>query len=68
MKSTDYTVTGYKHGYDIDKYSDASLSSRSSISFLYLTQLICYDSMVIKQGLYNILFTQVSKFIFYLII
>lgn len=68
MKATDCSIKGSKNGYDAEKYSDITLSSKSSISYLYLTQIIRYDSVLVRQGVLNILFTQISKFIFYLVI
>jgi hypothetical protein len=61
-------VKGSKLGYDANKYSDITLSSRSSISFFYITQLIKYDGVVVKQGLLSLFFTQIAKLVFYLII
>jgi len=43
-KQTHCSVAGSSKGFDIDKYSDINFTSRSSISFLYLLQLIKYDS------------------------
>lgn len=68
MKECDCAVKGSRLGYDSHKYSDISLSSRSSISFFYLTQLIRYDAIVVKQGLLSLFFTQTAKIIFYLAI
>lgn len=68
MKECDCAVKGSKLGYDSNKYSDITLSSRSSISFFYLTQLIKYDAVVIKQGLLSLFFTQSTKFVFYFVI
>jgi hypothetical protein len=68
MKECDCAVKGSKLGYDSSKYSDITLSSRSSISFFYLTQLIKYDAIVVKQGLLSLFLTQIAKFIFYLTI
>jgi hypothetical protein len=53
---------------DIHKYSDINFTSRSSISFLYLLQLIRYDSQVLRQGLLSILLTQIGKYTFYFVI
>lgn len=68
MKECDCAVKGSRLGYDSNKYSDINLSSRSSVSFFYLTQLIRYDAVVIKQGLLSLFFTQVTKIVFYLVI
>lgn len=68
MKECDCAVKGSRLGYDSHKYSDISLSSRSSVSFFYITQLIRYDAVVIKQGLLSLFFTQAAKFTFYLVI
>ena len=68
MKESNCSVIGGQKGYDLAKYSDINLTSRSSISYLYLTQLISYDSLIVKQGLLNIYLTQIAKFTFYFII
>lgn len=68
MKEADCSVKGSRLGYDSGKYSDISFTSKSSISYLYLTQLIRYDSLMIRQGALSIIFTQISKFMFYLVV
>lgn len=68
MKSNDCSIKGSQNGYDADKYSDITLSCKSSISYLYLTQMIRYDSLLVRQGVLSILFTQISKLVFYLVI
>lgn len=68
MKQADVAVKGGKKGYDAHKYSDISLSSQSTVSFLYLTQLINYDAALVKSALISIFMTQVAKFVFYFII
>jgi hypothetical protein len=68
MKESNCAVKGGSHGYDAEKYSDINLSSRASVSYFYLLQLIRYDSVVVQQGLLSIFFTQTSKFVFYFVI
>lgn len=67
-KQTQCSVAGNSKGFDIDKYSDIDFTSRSSISFLYLLQLIKYDCQVLRQGLLSILLTQIGKYTFYFVI
>lgn len=68
MKQTGFSAKGGDQGYDVSKYSDINLSSRCSISYLYLLQLIKYDSVVIRQGVLSILATQIGKYTLYLVI
>lgn len=64
-KQTQFSVAGNSRGYDCQKYSDFNLTSRSSVSYLYLLQLIKYDSVVVRQAILSILLTQIGKFAFY---
>ena len=66
MKEADIAVKGNTHkGYDCDKFSDINLTSKSSVSFLYLAQMIKYDAQVVRQALLCLLLTQIDKYIFY---
>ena len=68
MKQVDCAVKGGANGYDADKYSDINLSSNCSMSYLYLLQMIRYDSIIVRQGGISMLFTHIGKFVFYLVI
>ena len=68
MKQADISVKGSHYGYDAEKYSDITLASNCSMSYLYLLQMIRYDAILVRQGGISILFTQIGKFIFYLVI
>jgi hypothetical protein len=68
MKQTSFSVKGGEKGYDAAKYSDINLTSKCSISYLYLLQLIKYDSVIIRRGALNILMTQIGKSVLYLVI
>ena len=68
MKQVDCAVKGGPNGYDAEKYSDITLSSNCSMSYLYLLQMIRYDSIIVRQGGIAILFTHIGKYIFYLVI
>ena len=68
MKQTDCSVKGSSNGYDAEKYSDINLTSRCSISYLYMLQLIRYDSVLVRQGAISLLFTHVGKFVFYVVV
>lgn len=67
MKQVGCSVNGSDKGYDALKYSDINLTSQCSVSYLYLLQLIKYDSVVIRQGVLSILLTQIGKFVLYLV-
>lgn len=67
-KQAQCSVAGSSKGFDTDKYSDINFTSRSSISFLYLLQIIKYDSEVLRQGLLSILLSQIGKYTFYFVI
>ena len=67
-KQVNCSVKGGPSSYDGDKYSDISLASRCSISYLYLLQMIKYDSVLIRQALISILFTQIGKFVLYFVV
>ena len=62
------SVNGGNTGYDLSKYTDIEFSSNCSVSYLYLLQLIRYDSILVRSGLISILMTQIGKYIFYMII
>ena len=68
MKQVDCSVKGGSLGYDADKYSDINFTSNCSMSYLYLLQLIRYDSILVRQGGIGLLFTQLGKFVFYVVI
>ena len=67
-KKTNIAVKGASTGYDAQKYSDIVLTSNCSISYLYLLQLIKYDSVLVRTALISLIFTQIGKFVFYIII
>ena len=58
------SVNGGNTGYDLSKYTDIEFSSNCSVSYLYLLQLIRYDSILVRSGLISILMTQIGKYIF----
>ena len=68
MKEADVTVRGGKAGYDNHKYSDITLSTRASLSYLYLLQMIKYDSQVARQAILCMLLTQLQKYTFYVVL
>ena len=69
MKQSAFGVKGNSgSGYDTDKYSDINLTSKSSVSYLYLLQLLKYDSVIVRQGLLSILFTQFGKYLLYFVV
>ena len=68
MKQVDCSVKGGPLGYDSEKYSDMNFSSNCSMSYLYLLQLIRYDSILVRQGGISLVFTHIGKFIFYVVI
>jgi hypothetical protein len=55
MKQVGCSVKGSEKGYDAEKFSDINLTSQCSVSYLYLLQLIKYDSVLIRQGVLSIL-------------
>ena len=59
MKEVDVAVKGAPHGYDSPKYAYILLSSKSSLSYLYLLQMIKYDGQVNRQVLLCLLFTHI---------
>lgn len=67
-KQAQFSVAGNSRGYDCDKYSDINLTSRSSVSYLYLLQLIRYDSIVVRQAILSLLLTQIGKYTLYFVI
>ena len=64
-KQAQFSIAGNSQGYDCEKYSDVNLSCRSSISYLYLLQLIKYDSTVVRQAALSWLLTQLGKYALY---
>lgn len=68
MKQANFSVKGSQHGYDAEKYSDITLTSQCSISYLSILQLIKYDSVAVRQGILSLLLTQIGKYVLYLIV
>lgn len=68
MKEADVAVRGGNAGYDNHKYADITLSTRASLSYLYLLQMIKYDAQVARQALLCLFFTQLQKYTFYVVL